>query len=315
VRLRDRGEFAWIERIRRRVARGKVSRDVALGIGDDAALLRLRRGEQVAVSTDAFVEDVHFRFASEAPHTIGRRAVVAALSDLAAMGARPLSCIASLAAPPTLSQARFDGLMAGVVDEAGRYGAPLSGGNLTRAREVSLHLTALGAVAAGRALTRTGVRVGDRVLVTGTLGSSALERARAERGKGRVRRVPEPRLAAGRKLAGVRGVVACIDISDGLEADLAHLLPDGLGLPLDPGVLPLPRGFRARCARAGLDGDALALRGGEDYELLFAIRGARPPAEMLSRRLGVPVTELGRVERVRAPATRRQARPGGWRHF
>ena len=315
VRLSDRSEFAWIERIRRRVARAKPSRNVALGIGDDAALLRLRPGEQVVVSTDAFVEDVHFRFDNEAPRTIGRRAVVAALSDLAAMGARPLGCIGSVAAPPSLSQARFDGLMGGVVDEAQRLGAPLVGGNLTRARELSLHVTALGAVAVGQALTRTGTRAGDRVFVTGVLGIAALERALAERGDGRVRWVPEPRLGPGRKLALLSATVACLDVSDGLESDLAHLLPDGLALPLDPARLPLPRGYRTRCARLGLDPDTLALTGGEDYELLFVIRGPRPTPEALSRRLGLPVTELGRIERARGPATRTQARPGGWRHF
>jgi thiamine-monophosphate kinase len=311
VKIGDLSEFDLIARIARRV-RGRRAGAVALGIGDDAALLRVRAGEQVAVSTDAFVEDVHFRFANEDPRTIGRRALAAALSDLAAMGARPLGCVVALAAPPELPLRRFDGIAAGIVAEAVRHRAPVCGGNLTRARETHLCVTVIGAVKSGRAMTRSGTRAGDRVLVTGSLGGAALERARAERGLARVRHVPEPRLAAGRRLAGLPGLVACIDISDGLLADLGHLLGRRLRLPLDPARLPLARGLVAGAARVGLDGPELAASGGGDYELLFTVRGPRPSAAALARRLGVPVAELGRVIRGAAP---RAAGAGGWRHF
>ena len=98
MKLRDLGEFELIARVER-VARRTSGQTVSLGIGDDAALLRVRTGEEVAVTTDAFVEDVHFRFANEAPKTVARRAMVASLSDLAAMGARPLGCVVALSAP------------------------------------------------------------------------------------------------------------------------------------------------------------------------------------------------------------------------
>jgi thiamine-monophosphate kinase len=311
VRVGDLSEFELIARIERR-SRGRTAPTVALGIGDDAALLRVRAGEQVAVSTDAFVEDVHFRFASEAPRTIGRRALAAAVSDLAAMGARPLGCVVALAAPASLELARFDGIAAGLLAEADRHGAPVCGGNLTRARETQICVTAVGAVRSARAMRRTGTAAGDRVMVTGTLGGAALERARAERGLARVRRVPPPRLAAGRRLAATPGLVACIDVSDGLLADLGHLLGGRLQLDLDRARVPLAPGLVAGARSLGLDPFELALTGGGDYELLFTLRGPRPSAAALSRRLGIPVAELGQVVRGRPP---RAVTRGGWQHF
>jgi thiamine-monophosphate kinase len=316
VQLRDLGEFGLIDRIERAARRLGASRAVVIGIGDDAAVLRARPREDLVVSTDALFEGVHFRWQTESPRTVGRRALVAALSDLAAMGARPLGFLCALAAPATLPVATLDGLLAGLLREARDHGSPLVGGNLSRARETSLTLTAVGAVARGRALRRSGARAGDRICVTGSLGAAALARARAERGRGRVRRVGSPRLAAGRALARVPQVGACIDISDGLEADLGHVLGgSGLTAELDPAGVPRPPGFAAACGRLGLDPDRLALTGGEDYELLFTVRGPRPSTAALSRRLRTPVAEIGRV--VRRP-TRGAARAGpgrGWQHF
>jgi thiamine-monophosphate kinase len=314
VRLGDLGELGAIARIER-AARSALGRSpsVALGIGDDAAILRLRRGEDAVATTDALVEGVHFRFASQSPRAIGRRALVANLSDLAAMGARPLGCLLALAAPPELPLATFDGLVAGLLGAARAHACPLVGGNFSRAGETSLSITALGAAARGRALTRAGSRAGDRILVTGVLGRSALEVARAERGLGRVRYVPVPRLAAGRALARLRGVGGCIDVSDGLEMDLARLLdPAGLAAEIDPARVPRAPGFDAACRRIGLDPEGLALGGGEDYELLFTLRPGAPALPELRRRLGVAVAEIGRV--VRARRGPRPA-PRGFRHF
>jgi len=312
--LRDLGEFGVIGRIERAARRGPGGSGVVLGMGDDAAVLRLRPGEDVVVTTDALVEDRHFRWSSWSPRILGRRALVANLSDLAAMGARPLGFLLALAAPPELPVRVLDGVVAGLLHEARTHGCPLVGGNTTRARETSLTITAVGAVARGRALTRAGARAGDRILVTGTLGGAALDAARAERGPGPVRHVPVPRLAAGRRLTRVRGVGGCIDVSDGLEADLAHLLePRGLAAELEPARLPRPRGFDAACRRLGLDPEALLLGGGEDFELLLTLRPQAPSAAALARRLGAPVAEIGRA--VRRPRGRGRPPPRGWRHF
>lgn len=309
--LRDLGEFGLIARIARAAGRLPSGAGVVLGIGDDAAILRPGSGEDVVVSADTYVEDVHFRWRSESPRGVGRRVLVANLSDLAAMGARPLGFTLALASPPDLPVHCIDGVLAGLLHEARQHGCPLVGGNVTRARETHLAITVVGGVRRGGALTRRGSRAGDRLLVTGTLGGAALERARAERAGGRVRRVATPRLRAGRALARIPEVGACIDISDGFEADVRRLLGERLHVALEPGRLPLPQGFARRCADLGLDPETLSQAGGEDYELLFTLRPRGPDAATLTRRLGVRVSELGRILPGPPPA-----RGGsGWRHF
>jgi thiamine-monophosphate kinase len=144
-------------------------------------------------------------------------------------------------------------------------------------------------------LTRANAQPGDRLFVTGTLGGAALAVARAARG-GRVRVAPEPRLAAGQSLARLRGIGACIDVSDGLIADLGHLLRSShVGAEVDPTRIPRPMGFVAACARVGVDPLRLSLAGGEDYELLFTLRQRAATASSLRRRLGVAVTEIGAI--------------------
>jgi thiamine-monophosphate kinase len=315
-RIRDVGEFGLIARIEalaRRAFRGVAQPTVALGIGDDAALLRIGAGEEVVVTTDALVERVHFDFAHETPRVAGRRALAANLSDVAAMGARPLGFVVALNAPADTPVAAALGMARGMLDLAVRFECPLVGGNLARATEISVAITVIAAVRRGRALRRSAARVGDRVFVTGTLGGAALERARR-----RVRRAAEPRLAAGRALARLRGVGACIDVSDGLVADLGHVCrASGVRARIEPALVPTPARFASSCARAKLDPVRLALTGGEDYELLFTARGFGAPVDRLSRRLGVPVAEIGRIE-AGEPAVLGVPRglgAGGFRHY
>jgi len=297
--LADLGEFGLIERIAARTG-GVVSKDVVLGIGDDAAILRPGPREDVVVSSDACVEGVHFTWSLHAPATIGRRALVANLSDLAAMGARPLGFTCAMAAPPGLALRRFDGVLDGMLRVASDHGCPLIGGNLTRAKRTHLTITVVGGVARGRALRRDALRPGDRLFVTGELGRSSLALLTARRRGGRMTHVATPRLAAGRALGRMRGRCACIDLSDGLAGDLAHLAEaSGVGALIDAGRLPVPRNFERACRALGRDPVALATAGGEDYELLFGLPDRAPGATALSRRLGVTVTEIGRATRTR----------------
>lgn len=286
-----------IARIARRAGRSPGGR-WTLGIGDDAALLRGRAGEELVFSTDTLVEDVHFRFAREGPRVIGRRAIAVNLSDLAAMGAAPVGVLLGLCAPASMPVRVFDAMIAGVVFEAERFGCPLVGGNLSRANACSLAVTVIGRVETGRALRRTGLAVGDALFVTGVLGLAAMRRLAADRSKGPLRHVPEPRLEAGLRLARLRQTKACIDLSDGLASDLGQLLrASRVAAEIEAGTLPAAPGFTRACRGLGIDPLELQAAGGEDYELLFALApGAlADDSQALSRRLGVRVTRIGRV--------------------
>lgn len=315
--LADLGEFGLIERIAARAAAGP-SPQIVLGIGDDAAVIRPRAGEDLVVSTDAAVQGVHFRLDRQTPRNVGRRALVANLSDLAAMGARPIGFTLALAAPPSLAVQVFDGILAGLLFEARRHSCPLIGGNVTRSRGIHLAITVQGAVARGRALRRDQLRAGDRLFVTGSLGAPVAERLRAQRQGASIRHVPVPRLAAGRALARLAERGGCIDLSDGLGADLGHLLDasGGLGAEVEAARLPLSGRLRRLRGQIRTDPVALAVAGGEDYELLFSLRPRRRvrlDEVTLSRRLGVRVTEIGSV--TRTPGVRGLPDVTGWRHF
>lgn len=302
MQLRDVGEFGLIERIARAVARGggarSVQRSVVLGTGDDAAVLRPPRGHDVLISTDAIVEGVHFRWRTQNPQVVGQRALLVALSDLSAMGVRPLGCTVALAAPASLELARALGIARGLGAVAVRAGCPLVGGNVTRARVTSLTVTVLGSAPANRFLSRSAARPGDGLFVTGELGAAGLALARSERRGLRLSHLPPLRLRAGLALAGLATRGACIDVSDGLLADLDHLLrASGVGAELAVASVPRPAGFSAACQRLGLDPLRTALTAGEDYELLFTLRPGGPNPRALGRRLGVTVTQIGRITR------------------
>lgn len=319
MRVAALGEFGLIERIAR-IAGRHAGGWVVRGIGDDAALLRPRTGEDLALSTDAMVEGVHFRWRTARPGVVGRRLLAANLSDLAATGARPRGCLLAIQSSADEPAERLLGVVRGLARDAARLGCPLVGGNVARAEQTSFSLTVLGSVRRGRALSRSRARVGDRLFVTGSLGRSGLELARAERRRIPIRRVPEPRLEAGRALARMAGAGACIDVSDGLLADLRHVLEaSGVGADLDLARVPRPRGFAAACAALALDPTRLLLAGGEDYELLFTLRPPVPATPTLARRLRAPVSELGVITprglRVRTASGWLRPGRGGWQHF
>jgi thiamine-monophosphate kinase len=287
MRIDELGEFALIERL----TAGLPSRaDVTLGVGDDAALLDPSgfAADSLLVATcDAQVEGQHFTLGVATPEEIGHKALAVNLSDLAAMGAEPLWALVSLLLPRALEVATLDGVYAGLRSLAAHYSVALVGGNVSATDgPLAIDVTALGRVPRGQALTRAAGRPGDLVLVTGTLGAAAAGvllqggdarlDAVADEAKAHARAAqvsPQPRAAEGQALAASGVVTALLDVSDGLAADLGHLCAaSNVGAELDAGAIPVDPAAQAVADALGLDALQLALEGGEDYELVFAVR-------------------------------------------
>ena len=294
------GEFGLIERIRAQVA-GRE--DVLIGIGDDCCATALPPGEVLLTTTDLLIEEIHFRRAWTDLFSLGRKAVAVNISDIAAMGGTPQSLSLGLALPATLDPADFDQLIAGILAAAKEYGAVLSGGDTCRSPGgLLLSVTVLGHIKPEQILRRSGARAGDLLYVSGTLGDSAL--ALRELLAGRTppadlalrHHQPLARLRLGQALAERRLATAMIDLSDGLRADLGHILEaSGVGARVHAAALPLSLSFRtALAAEPGLLD--LVLTGGEDYELLWSAPPTAGAAlAALSAELALPLTCIGEV--------------------
>ncbi|KRG42022.1 thiamine-monophosphate kinase [Stenotrophomonas pictorum JCM 9942] len=318
-------EFGLIERI---AARTRARADIALGIGDDAALLQLPPGQQLVVTADTLNAGVHFP-PETLPADIGWKALAVNLSDLAAMGAQPAWCTLALSLPeadPDWIEAFADGFFA----LADAHGIALIGGDTTRG-PLSISITAMGWVPAGQALRRDAARVGDDVWVSGHPGEAAAAlqlwqqggldvRAAAvdgdlERLRQRLQR-PAPRLQLGLALRGLAHAAA--DVSDGLLADLGHIASrSGVEAVVKGEAVPLSSALRrAFGAAAALD---CALRGGDDYELCFtAAPEQRLALEAVASRLALPLTRIGVIvagQGVRCEGDANGARASGYRHF
>ena len=326
-------EFDLIERIRARA----IARDgVLLGIGDDAALLQVPAGHELVVTADTLNAGVHFP-ADAPPADIGWKALAVNLSDLASMGARPAWCTLSLSLPGD-DTAWLDAFLDGFLGLADTHAVALVGGDTTRG-PLSIAVTAMGWVEAGAALRRDGARPGDDVWVTGTLGDAAaalvlggyvpipldgvampvVEAGNAAALRARLAR-PAPRVAVGRALAGLAH--ACVDVSDGLLADLGHICRrSGVGAEIELARLPASPALRAAFADDELRA-ALQAAGGDDYELCFsASTAAREAVARALEQAGTTGTRIGRItdgDGVRALAADGSPwRPfrGGYVHF
>ncbi|MEO8675214.1 MAG: thiamine-phosphate kinase [Casimicrobiaceae bacterium] len=297
-------EFELIERF---FARPPRSTSVALGVGDDAALLMPSAGCELAVSVDMLVEGRHF-FAGADPERLGHKALAVNLSDMAAMGATPRWALLAGALPD--NDAAWLGTFArGFFALADAHGVDLVGGDTTRGPR-NLCVTILGEVPVGRALRRDGARPGDDIYVSGALGDAALAvavqggrsslAADALAAARRRLEMPQPRNALGIALRGV--ATAAIDVSDGLTGDLGHILARSeVGAVVDLGALPHSAALAAKLAGAeralGLD---CLLAGGDDYELLFtAAPAAAMRIEEIAKELALPLTRIGAITETR----------------
>lgn len=287
------GEFEWIAAVRARFEQGD---DVTLGIGDDAALITPPPGESLAISIDTLAEDVHFP-RDTPPVDLGYRSLAVNLSDLAAMGARPAWATLALCTPE-LNHDWCDAYLDGFADLARRHHVRLVGGDTTRG-PLTVTVQVAGYLPEGRALTRSGARPGDAILVTGTLGDAALALRLWRDGRtpqphlARRFHRPTPRIAAGRALLDV--ATAAIDLSDGLISDVQHLLEGG-GVGARLSVDLLPSSVPLQSLTSTVDRWRLQLGGGDDYELCACV-----PAADVSRALALlaetdtPATIVGEI--------------------
>ncbi len=340
------GERAFIQSLRAQIDRNggvsrtpgkksKSSKAVALGIGDDCAILRPPAGHELLVTTDFSLETIHFRRDWHTPESVGHRCLARGLSDLAAMGAKPLAAFLSLALPAELVRSHrgrpswrtrfFDGFLA----LADRYHVPLAGGDTAQSPVIRATLqrnmatglafadiVLIGSAPRNRSLRRSGAKAGDCIYVTGFLGGAAAELAQLAANPRRFRTskkplsatadgngtanphlFPDPRLAVGEWLRKHHRASAAIDISDGLSTDLHHLCEESkLAATVDEALLPIHP-----LAMAEASGVEMALHGGEDYELLFA---ASPHAHIPRRIAGVPITRIGEMRAYRSSSPR-----------
>lgn len=296
-------ELEILEWLRQR-APVEAASGVAVGIGDDCAVVRPARGEELLVTTDMLVEGAHFERGTHSAAELGRKALVRGLSDVAAMGGAPRFCLLSLAVPDWADKRFLAGFFRGFLRLARQARLALAGGDLARAEKLACDVVVCGAVARGAALRRSGARPGDQIYVSGMLGGSALGLQRRRGAAWKRHRRPEPRLALGRFLRRLRATAA-IDISDGLSLDLHRLAKaSGVAARLDspPPVFP----------GASLD---QALHGGEEYELLFTVR---PRTAVPERYGGVRLTRIGAIEEGRPGSVffgGRPLAPLGYDHF
>lgn len=300
-------EFELIARLTRGLSQPA---HVAVGVGDDAAVLDCPPGSQIVATCDALVEGSHFQREWATPEQVGRRALAVNLSDVAAMGADPLYALISLVIPPATPITWLEGLYRGLRSEADLFGAAIVGGNISStAGPLVVDVTMLGRVPCGQALLRSGARPGDRLCVTGTLGAAAAGLLALQQTPSgvpaitplaleRVREallLPTPRVAEGKALASIGGISAMIDISDGLAADLGHLCEQsGVGAIVEESALPVDEVTAVVIRAFGRDVQELVLHGGEDYELLFAVRPEAETAALQAvRAVGGSVVPIG----------------------
>ena len=333
------GEFGLIRHIQKRFSRKAPS--TLIGIGDDAAALRLSPASVLLATTDMLLEDVHFDLSLTDFYSLGWKSAAVNMSDIAAMGGVPRFCLVSLGIPSSVTVERITEFYRGFHALTGAHKAVLVGGDTCLSRKgLVISITMLGEIEKTALITRSGARPGDRVFVTGPLGDSAagLEILK-KRGRGQGSRVkgqgakagegekklvqkhlrPMPRVAAGRKLALSGCASAMIDISDGLSSDLAHICEQSrVGAEIYPDAIPFSRDILREAGKLRKPPLEYALSGGEDYELLFT---ASPAKIQKLRSLRFSIIEIGKIIRgkdislIDGAGKRTPLRPRGYDHF
>ncbi|MEO0391911.1 MAG: thiamine-phosphate kinase [Pseudomonadota bacterium] len=311
------GEFDRIDRYFRPLA---TDPDIALGLGDDAAILPAHGAKDRVISTDTMVEGVHFLPRTD-PHRLAQKLLRVNLSDMAAMGAKPLCYFLSISLPDDILETWLHGFSDGLLRDQTTFGLSLAGGDSTRTDgPLVLTITIVGEVTPGHMLRRDGGQAGDIVFVSGYIGDGHLGLMAAQGGLGDlsgaahdylVKRyeLPNPRVTLGQALVQA-GILAGLDVSDGLVADLGHLCQQsGLTATIDMPAVPLSVPAREALA-AGYVEQAALITGGDDYELVFAV----PPDQAATIQttvddgFGPKIHAIGRLEPAAAPSADRGAK-------
>lgn len=281
-------EFALIQQFFAEVVQAVADSSVALGIGDDCALITPPQGQQLAISTDTLVAGRHFPLDTDA-YSIGWKAVAVNLSDLAAMGATPHSILLALSLP-SADQDFLREFSRGLFAICGQYGVQLIGGDTTRSSVLSITMTVLGWLPAGQAITRAGAQAGDVIMVTGTLGDAAYALQHPNSPLQHRLDQPVPRVKFGQALRNLAS--AMLDVSDGLVQDLGHIATaSGLDAQLEVECVPLHPILQQLSASERL---VHALAGGDDYELCFTVPASQIDAVNLeAARQQIKVTTIG----------------------
>jgi thiamine-monophosphate kinase len=344
MRISELGEDTFLRELKEKFPPETSS--VAIGIGDDAAALKIPEGELALLTTDSLVEGAHFTGKTLPPRFVGRKAVAVNASDIAAMGGEPLGVLLSLHVPKDAEVETLWQVVSGAHERARELSMALLGGNLAFSPSgIVVAVTAIGATVGGRALERTGARVGDGIYLTGKIGASTTGLELLEHGVAlspaggvivpeslregpiglaesciRAHIDPEPRVNVGRALNEKKLATAAIDVSDGLALDLHRLCrASGVGAVIDEGSLPIAPGALAWERWWKRDATVRALRGGEDYELLVA--GKRSKLDRFRDASDVPLTLIGEIGKADAVELRRRngtiepLEPAGWDHF
>ena len=293
--MKNRGEFGFIDMIRERfhVPVGM------LGIGDDCAVIPAGESEFI-YSTDMLIEGVHFLRDAASPEDIGWKSLAVNLSDIAAMGGTPTATFLSIALPKDVQGEWAERFIAGYAELSGKFNVPLLGGDTTSSlRDIAINVGLLGRVPPGKSVKRSGAIVGQGIYVTGNLGDSAGGLQAILNNWDKTQEVesliqshikPMPRMEEGQALMNTGIVGAMMDISDGIASDLRHILKaSGVGAEVHLDRIPMSYNLKWACDKYGINACALAVGGGEDYELLFT-----SPAS-IERLVDFPIYNIGEI--------------------
>ena len=315
-------EFEFIHWIQQQAGSGD---HLSLGIGDDCSIQPQQTNQDLLTSTDLLIEDIHFKREWSSMFDLGRKSAAVNISDIAAMGGTPQSLFLGIGRPKTISDAQIQEFLSGFLAEIKTYGATLAGGDsCSSPGPLMISVTVQGKVVTGDAICRQGASYGDAIYVSGSLGDSALALQQLQNGQqpdpflSKRFHTPTPQIALGQELSKRQLATAMLDISDGLLADLGHILDaSAVGAEINIADIPLSKSFQQ-----ALDGDLtlidLALSGGEDYELVFT-----SPLKDLDRQINLqhPVTRIGSISQDSGLCLRQNngelyhCQQGGFDHF